>query len=235
VFALPALAIAAYRARVAGRVALWGAAAAALLLLPIVARGGGAHKGHARSSPHGHDMVSGNNLNTWWIATWIVRSIDSLDLGWWRAFTLEVRILQLSDWMRTYPDPRPIGTAIVSAAIAWGCWRMRADRSPGGAARLAAWSAYAYTMFATRVHENHLYLALPLLMIAAGLDRSLRSLAWAVSAVAAVNLYLFYGLGDGWPPAVNRAWTGVDLSVWLAFVNVGVFVWATRSLARPAA
>jgi hypothetical protein len=72
-------------------------------------------------------------------------------------------------------------------------------------------------------------------MIAAGFDRALRPVAWAVSAMAAINLYLFYGLGDGWPPLVNRAWTAVDLSVWLAFVNVGVFVWATRLLWRTTA
>jgi hypothetical protein len=50
--------------------------------------------------------------------------------------------------------------------------------------------------------------------------------------MAAINLYVFYGFGEGWPPALNRRWTGVDFTVWLALINVGVFAWATLVVAR---
>jgi hypothetical protein len=48
--------------------------------------------------------------------------------------------------------------------------------------------------------------------------------------ITAINMYLFYGLGDGWPPLVGRRWTLIDLSVLLAFGNLGVFAWATKTL-----
>ena len=87
-------------------------------------------------------------------------------------------------------------------------------------------------MLGVQVHENHLYLAVPFVMIAAGFDPALRRLAWAISGIAAANMYLFYGFGEGWPPVVSRQWTVVDMSVVLAFVNLGFFAWATRVLLR---
>jgi hypothetical protein len=41
-------------------------------------------------------------------------------------------------------------------------------------------------------------------------------------------MYLFYGLGDGWPPVINRRWTGVDLSVFAAAGHVALWWWATQ-------
>jgi hypothetical protein len=87
-------------------------------------------------------------------------------------------------------------------------------------------------MFSAQVHENHTYLAVPVLAVAAGLDRRLRPLFWAVSLLTALNMYLFYGLGDGRPPVIDRRWTLVDLTVLLAIANLAVFAWFTRWLER---
>jgi hypothetical protein len=100
------------------------------------------------------------------------------------------------------------------------------------AAAWAGWSAYAYAMFAAQVHENHLYLAVPFFVVAAGLDRRYESAMWWVAAILTVNLLLFYGLGRGMPSPLERHWTVVDASVLLAFVNVGVFAWLTARFAR---
>src|SRR4029078_9276141 len=100
------------------------------------------------------------------------------------------------------------------------------------AAFLGAWCVYTYTMLGVQVHENHLFLAVPFIIVAAGLDRSLRPLAWAVSGIAAMNMYLFYGLGDGHPPWLDRRRAGIDMSGWFAFVNVGIYIWATRAMWR---
>jgi len=96
-----------------------------------------------------------------------------------------------------------------------------------GAHGLTAW---AYALLAAQVHENHLYLAVPFLAVAAGLDRRYASLCWTVSIIATLNLYLFEGLGLGWPPLVDRSATVVDASVLLAGVNVVAFVWFTGRL-----
>jgi hypothetical protein len=208
-----------------------GAVATALILLPIVLRGAFANMVQAVGRLAAHDMLSGYALNIWWIATWAARVRAVVDeWGWWRALTMDVRILRITDWMRFYPNPKPFASAVVLAAIGWACWRARRGLSIGHAAFLAAWCVYVYTMLSVQVHENHLYLAIPFVVIAGGFEPRLRRVAWAISLMAAVNMYLFYGFGDGWPPVIGRRWTQIDLSVLLAFVNLGVFAWATRAL-----
>ena len=117
-----------------------------------------------------HDMLSGNALNAWWVVTWIVRSLDGLERGWLTAFTTPVRILAASRFMEVgYPNPKPIGTALVLVAIGWGIWRGRRLGRLADWAFLGGWCVFAYAMFGAQVHENHLYLAVPWLAIAAGL------------------------------------------------------------------
>jgi peptidoglycan/LPS O-acetylase OafA/YrhL len=83
-------------------------------------------------------------------------------------------------------------------------------------------------MFSAQVHENHFYLAVPLLAIGAGFVPSWRPLFWAISAMTAFNMYIFYGFGVSWSPEIDRRWTIVDMTVIASFINVGLFVWLTR-------
>jgi hypothetical protein len=212
---------------------LWfsGAAAivATLVLLPIVARGAWANMVQAVGRLAAHDMVSGQGLNVWWIITWIVRSLDSLDLGWRVAFTEPVRVLGISRFMEVgYPNPKPIGAAIVCVAITGIAWRSRRGLPLSASALVAAWCVYVYAMFSAQVHENHFYLAVPLLAVAAGLDRTLRGLFWAISVMTAFSMYIFYGFGAPWSPEIDTRLTVIDMTVVAAFVNVGLFVWLTR-------
>jgi hypothetical protein len=109
-----------------------------------------------------------------------------------------------------------------------GVWR---HPSPARITATAAWTVYAYALFAAQVHENHLAPAVVLLAPAAAMDARLRPVFRATAAVVTLNLYLFYGLGDGWP-GIPRQITYVDASVLLAFASLGVFAWFTRMLAR---
>ena len=235
-FVLPALALFIWRRGSSGtralvRAAAGGAVAAAVILFPIVVHGAFPNMVQAVRRLAAHDMLSGYALNVWWITTWMARAVAvAEEWGWRRALTMEVRILGISNWSQFYPNPRPLATGLVFAAIAWGCWHARHGLSIGRAAYLAAWSVFAYAMLAVQVHENHLYLAVPFAAIAGGFEPRLRRAAWVISAVAAVNMYLFYGFGTGWPPIVGRRWTGIDLTVWVAAINVGIFVWATLAL-----
>jgi hypothetical protein len=207
------------------------AAVGAVVVEPIIARGAWTNMVQAISRLTAHDMVSGQGLNAWWIVSWIVRALDSLDLGWRRAFTEPVRILTISRFMEVgYPNPKPIGAAIVCLAIAWGIWRARKGLSLTGAALLGAWCVYVYAMFSAQVHENHFYLAVPFLVVAAGFDSTLRPLLWAISAMTAFNMYVFYGLGAPWSPEINPQWTVLDMTVIASFVNVGLLVWLTRRM-----
>jgi hypothetical protein len=237
-FVLPAIALVLWhrdRAR-RGRILLHAAAgcvaAAAIIVGPIILRGAWPNMLQALARLGAHNMVSGNMLNVWWIVTYLVRVQAATDMDLWSALTMKTRILQITDFQRFYPNPKPLGSGLVVAAMGWALWRSRRGLSPTGGALLAGWCVFAYAMFGIQVHENHLYLAVPFFVIAGGLDRSLRPLAWTVSTLVALNMYLFYGIGDGRPPLIDRSWTVIDLSILLALVHLGTFAWATKALIR---
>ena len=214
--------------------AVAGMITAVVVILPFLLRGAFPNMLQSLSRLAAHDMISAQAANIWWIATWMIRVADSVqDMGWAPALTQPVRILAISVAVDVgYPNFRAIGLLLVAAANAlavWWAWRVR---SMGGAVAIAGWSVYGYAMLAAQVHENHLVPAVPMLAIAAALDSRLRSVYWAVSVIAALNLYLFYGLAPGLPPFVDRSATGIDMTVFLSIVNVGVFVWFTRLLLR---
>lgn len=235
-FVLPAIALVVWhrqperRGRVLLETLAGAALAASLIVGPIILRGAWANMLQALARLAAHNMVSGNMLNVWWIVTWIVRVQAATDMDLWSALTMKVRILKISDFTRLYPNPKPLGTLLVVAAVGWGLWRARRSASLAGASLLAAWCVFAYAMLGIQVHENHVYLAVPFVVIAAGLDRSLRPLCWTVSTLVALNMYLFYGVGNGQPLLIDRSWTIIDASLVLAFINVGVFVWCTKRL-----
>jgi hypothetical protein len=242
VFALPAVALAIWiaspppRARGLAAALLSGITTGALIVMPVVLHGSWQNMLQAVGKLASQNMLSALNVNAWWIATWLARSIPARhEAGLWAAIARPVRILQISDWMRLYPNPRAIGAVLLVAAVAWGCWRIRRGPTLARASLLAAWCVYAYTMLAVNVHENHLYLAIPFAALAAGLEPKLRPLAWTISAIAAANLYVFYGLSDGYVPIVGRRATGIDLTIWLAFLNVAVFAWTASTVHRGAA
>jgi hypothetical protein len=234
----PALLIAVWRQRHvprAGALARFlagGLALAAVVLAPIVLRGAWPNMIQALGRLGAHDMLSGYGLNAWWIVTWLVRSSYAApDIGVVEAFTTPVRILQISRFIEVgYPNPKPLAALIVVALVAWGTWRRRGATSAAAWTALAGWSVFTYFTWNTQVHENHLYLAVPCLAVAAALEPRWRWLFWAVSFAAAFNMYLFYGLGDGWPPLVDRRWTWVDLSVFAAAVNAALWAIASRRL-----
>jgi hypothetical protein len=204
-------------------------------VLPFVVRGAWSNLVQALSRLAAHDMLSAQAANVWWLVTWMIRVRDSIhDWGWYRALTQEVRILGIVPAIAAgYPNARMIGTTLVVLALLFAVWRTSKARSLGDAAALAAWSAYAYAMLAAQVHENHLIAAIPILAVAAGLDARFRRVFWALSAIAALNLYLFYGLVPGSPPIVRRDLTVMDITVVLSVANIAVFVWLTRLIARP--
>ena len=212
---------------------LAGAAiAAAAILLPIALRGAWPNMVQAIGQLASQDMLSGNALNGWWLVTWVVRAMSALDLGWFQAFTMPVRILRRSRFLEIgYPDPKWIGTAIVGLLVAWRLWRSISGRTLAGWAATAGWCVFAYFMFGAEVHENHLYLAVPFFALAAGIDPRFREPFYAVSSIAALNMYVFNGLGEGWPPLIKRTWTVVDLTVVLSVINLALFAWITSETA----
>jgi hypothetical protein len=128
-----------------------------------------------------------------------------------------------------YPNPRPFATIAVAAAAAWSLWRLGRSRDMSLMFAIAAFIVHAYFLLGVAVHENHLYLAVPLLAAAAASRPRLRPVLGGVSGVLALNLYLFFGLGRGLP-LPPRNLTIIDSTVLLALANCALFVWHARVL-----
>ncbi len=206
--------------------ALGGAiATAAAVLLPFVRAGALPNVAQGVSALMHHDMLSATAANLWWVMTWILRASHAArDLGAWTAWTMPVRILGIARVVELgYATPRPLATAMALAAAAWAFWRARAADVPAVLAA-GAFAVHAYFVLAVQVHENHLYLALPLLAAAAAAHRPLRPVLAAVSAIFAANLVLFYGLGRDLP-LPPRGFTVVDATVVLSLLNVAALAW----------
>ena len=211
-----------------------GAATTAGAIMPFVLRGAWSNLVQALSRLAHHDMLSAQAANIWWIFTWVLRVQDAwAEVGPWAAVTQQVRILGISRAVALgYPNARLAGMLLVGGALVWACVRMRRAVASPEAFALAAWAMYAYALLAAQVHENHLAPAVLLLAPAAALAPAYRRVFWLLTSVVVVNLYLFYGLGIGWPPRVSRSVTIVDATVVLSVVNVAVFGWLTAIIAR---
>lgn len=238
VFVVPLLAVLLIRrADTPGWRGLWRAAAAGIattlvILVPFIIRGSIPNMIQGMSRVFVQDMLSAQAANLDWIVTWLLRVRYGIpDLGWHRALTMKIGVLGITRVMELgYPNARVIGTILTSSSLVWVVWRAWRGISRPGAAALAAWSIYAYFMFNTQVHENHLYSALPLLALAAGEARTFRPAFYWVSGIVTMNEYLFYGFGYDYPSLIDRHLTFIDTTVVLSVINVCVFVWFTRQV-----
>jgi len=214
------------------RAAASGIAATLAIFSPFIIRGSVPNVMQGLSRMFLHDMVSGQGANLGWIATWLLRVRYAVpDIGWYRALRMKIGILSITRVTELgYPNAKTVGAALTLAALAWVVWRAWRYVSRPAAAALAAWSVYAYFMFSAQVHENHLYIALPLLVLAAGELKALRRTFWWVSGIVTLNIYLFEGLGKGHPPVIDRHWTIIDMTVVLSVINLCVFIWFTRQV-----
>jgi hypothetical protein len=100
-------------------------------------------------------------------------------------------------------------------------------------AGVAAFTVHTYSVLSVQVHQNHLFLALPLLAIVATTRPDYWRVLLGVSAIAALNLALFYGLGVGY--AIPRGVTGIDATVILAILNCIALVWHAAIFRRECA
>jgi hypothetical protein len=206
---------------------LASAATAALIVAPFVARGAWANLVQALGRLAAHDMLSAQGANVWWLFTWALRVRDVWhDWGPWAALTQPVQILGIERAVELgYPNARVVGLVLVGGALLWACVKAREAHTTATAFALAAWCMQAYAVLAAQVHENHLVPAVVLLIPAATLDARYRPVFWLLTAVAALNLYLFCGLWWGYAPLLTRSITVIDASVLVSALNVAAFVW----------
>jgi hypothetical protein len=235
-----------------------GLAVTIAVVAPVAAAGGWPNMVQALGRLATHDMLSANAANLWWVIGYLLRVRYSVhDLGLWAAIAAPARILGIQRVIAIgYPDPRTIGIGLTIAAIAWALWtvglgrRTPFDRASSAARRtphpaprtpypdlwlfagLAGFLVHAYATLSAQVHENHLFAAVPLLLLAAAGRRGFRPIAAGVSLVVALNLNLFYGFGDGIGYALPRAITIVDLTIIVALFNCFLLSWHAVVLSR---
>jgi hypothetical protein len=189
------------------------------------------------------DILSGNAANVWWIANYVSRAVHGVaDAGGHAFFVPVARVMAVSTFMEQgLPDPRPFGQVAIALLCGWAFWRLRRRIDLAVSLLLAAFTVHAVFVFGVGVHEHHQLLMVPLLALAAALwPRSLhrgtlRGLFAVVSAICALNMNLFYGLGRGWPYAVPRMLTLVDATVLLSVANLAALAWHARLIARATA
>jgi hypothetical protein len=224
------------RVMAAGKIAAGAAVVTAVLVGPVFAAGGGPNMLQALGRLAAHDMLSGNACNLWWIVGYLVRVQYTVqDYGLWGAIVRPTQILQISRFIEVgYPNPRPIGAVLTLIAIAWALWTTRRSKDIWMWAAVGAFCTHAYATLSAQVHENHLYAAVPLLALAAAGRRGLRPVFYAVTAIFAVNLNLFYGIGEDVGYALPRGITIIDATVVLAVLNCAALVWHASVLKREA-
>jgi hypothetical protein len=238
---VPACALAAWRSGGAvalARTAVAGAVCTAILMLPFAVAGALPNMWLAFGSFYARrDILSGNAANLWWIVNYALRAWYQIPrLGFPEAFLVPVpRIMAISTFQEVgFPNPRPGAMAAVVATVGWGLWRLRRTRDLELHALAAAFTVHAFFVLNVGVHEHHMMLSVPLLALAASLRPSLRPIFYAISAIVALNMNLFYGIGRGWGWVVPRLLLGIDMSVLLSVANAAALVWHARILSREA-
>jgi hypothetical protein len=184
----------------------------------------------------GHNMLSALAFNLWWIVSYVLTAAAARAGGMGAALRVTPEIVTHAEAMaRGFPNPRVVGLLLLTAAVAWALTRAARVRDLGMHAALGAVIVLSYFTLSVQVHENHFFLALPLLAIAAALRPAFAPVFAALSVAFALNLYLPFGVrGDGAPPALT-ALTVVDPGVIVAAIVCGLFVWLAVVFARACA
>jgi hypothetical protein len=211
ILAAPAIVLALPPSRFAlRRAGLAFSATAIVMVLPVIAAGGFLNMLWGVGSVLRDPFVSAAAANAWWLAAPLATHVplDAL---------------------------RVAGAAMTALTIGWAITRAGRMPNPGALAALAGFSIHAYAVFAVSVHENHLAGAIPFLVLASAAQKRFAPVLAAVSAIAALNMNVFYGLGAGAGWAVPRVVAGIDVMAPLAIANVFVLGWHAAVLNQNSA
>ena len=209
------------------------AAAAALLVAPLVAAGTAYYMVRSVAVLAGHDMLSAFACNVWWIVSYGFAAAAEPGHGLRGLLPVRAEIVTHGYAMaHGWPHPRLIAIALMAGPAIWSLRAAAGARDLGLQAALAAFVVITYFMLSVQVHENHFFLALPLLALAAALRPEFAPVLAAFSVTFALNLYLMLGLrGDG-PSGMARGVMGIDSSLLLAVANCALFAWFGATFAR---
>ncbi len=237
---LPALLVAAASFRGMNgvvRVVFGGAAATLALVLPFALAGALPNVWLAcRDFFARRDGLSADTPNLWLVANWALQFRRLIPAAGVRAAQRVPRILTITRLRELgLLNPRVITTALAALVTLGGCWQARRSTSLALHAALGAFTVQTFFVLMLAMHEHHAVLAVPLLALAAALRPTFRPLFYSVSALVALDLNLFHGIGRGAAWAIPPTITGIDMAVVLAVANVIVLIWFAAKLGDEAA
>jgi hypothetical protein len=174
----------------------------------------------------GHNMLSALAFNVWWIVSYVVAATSVAGGGLQAALAAEPAVLTHAYAMeRGLPHPRLIALAFLVPIVCWAVYRARAAADLGLHAALAAFIVVAYFVLSVQVHENHFFLAIPFLTLAAALRPAFTRVAAALSITFALNLALTYGWAGQLPSTTRLPIVGIDATVIVAIANCALLAW----------
>ena len=205
---------------------------AAIISAPVVAAGKTYDMLRSIAVLAGHDMLSALAFNAWWIMGYVLQAFAARGAGLVTALRVQPEVVTHAYAMaRGVPNPRVIGVLLMAVPIVWALKIAVHARDLGLQSALGAFIVVAYFTLSVQVHENHFFLALPLLAIAAALRPAFAPVLAGLSVSFALNLYLVFGVrGDG--PAAFATIAGIDSSVPAAVVCCAVFAWFAAVFSR---
>jgi Gpi18-like mannosyltransferase len=161
-------------------------------------------------------VVTANAHNIWWLITWAKPD-----------FVMEDAILF---------DPvtyRQAAIVLSAVVVGYGLWRTDPRARNGELSAMAAFMAFGWFMVTTRAHENHLFMALPLLVMGTAVSRLNWTMFWMLSLTLFLNMaYHDFGL-EAWRLARFSPEDWRTLQLYNAGLNtVLLLVWAIALLPR---
>ena len=235
IFIVPAVAIALWnsgqpserwpRMTVAG---LGAVVVSAAIAAPIVAAGAWWNMVHGVVSQTNETYLSMEGYNFWWLAghfLWVAYAWQCGLDAWAVVVGPVARIPFIRAAAHGLPFLRAAGTMLALAGIGWGVSIGRRARDLSLVAAVGAFSVHAYAVLGAQVHENHLFAAMPLLVIAAASRRRYMPVLAGVSVFLALSMlfYIFAAEEGRW--VLSRSLTLLDTTLLLAVFNCGLFVW----------
>jgi hypothetical protein len=212
------------------------ALSAAIIAAPVVAAGRAFQMMRSIAVLAGHDMLSALAFNAWWIVSYLFMAAAARGGGLRAAISARAEIVQHTYAMaRGFPNPRVVALLLLAAAVLWALKTARQARDLGLHAALAGFVVVTYFTLSVQVHENHFFLAVPLLAVASALRPAFRPVFMALSVTFALNLYLPFGLrGHGSAEFLN-ALLPIDPGVVVALMTCAAFGWLAVVMARECA
>jgi hypothetical protein len=209
------------------------AIAAAVLVAPLIVAGTTVNMLRSVAVLAGHNALSALAFNAWWIVSYLMTAAHAAPQGWQAVLQARAGVFTHADAIaRGFPHPRIIALVLLAGPVVWALHAQRHARDLGTHAVLAAFLVVAYFTWSVQVHENHFFLAIPLLAVAAALRPAFAAVFAALSVTFALNLYAIYGTGGAGPAEWAMTIAGMDITVLLALIECTLFGWFAMTLAR---